>query len=312
MTKPDLGKLEQVDLREAWLSEPDDFTPWLADHLDLLGETLGLSLELEGTETSVGPFSADILCREVGDGHWVLIENQLERTDHTHLGQIVTYAAGLDALTIIWVAKEFVDEHRAAMDWLNHSTAEGLDFFGVEIELWRIGDSRMAPRLNIVSQPNAWSKGIVTPPGRFWNEEGFFADLVERCPAGEPAARSILEWAGQRGHPVRYGKGHITGAFVPRIAGAQDSYNPLIVYSDGKVGIEFVNIKVKPVFEDEAKREELRQRLNAIEGIKIPPRKTAGEPYVQLPLLADEARLRQFLEVWDWFVAEVGSADGEE
>lgn len=155
-----LGRMVKVGLREAWLSEAGDFTPWLAkeENLRLLGDTIGLELELEAQEKDVGPFRADILCKDTIDGHWVLIENQLERTDHTHLGQLITYAAGLKAVTIVWVAQRFTDEHRAALDWLNNMTAENINFFGLEIELWRIGDSPVAPKFNIVSNPNDWIK----------------------------------------------------------------------------------------------------------------------------------------------------------
>lgn len=159
---PTLGKLERVTLRDYWKKEATEFTPWLSDpeNLNLLAETLDINLELEDTETNVGPFRADILCRDPDRDEYVLIENQLERTDHTHLGQILTYAAGLDAVQIIWVAQQFTDEHRAALDWLNRITAEDFNFFGVEIELWKIGDSMAAPKFNLVAKPNEWSKRI--------------------------------------------------------------------------------------------------------------------------------------------------------
>ncbi len=112
----------------------------------------------------MGPFRADILCKDTATDHWVLIENQLERTDHTHLGQLLTYAAGLQAVTIVWIAQRFTDEHRAALDWLNDVTDEGIAFFGLEVELWRIGDSPVAPKFNIVSSPNEWTKGPPLPP----------------------------------------------------------------------------------------------------------------------------------------------------
>lgn len=157
-----LGRLEKVNLREAWNNEANDFTPWLAqeENIQLLGDTIAIELEVETQEKGVGPFSADILCKDTVNNSWVLIENQLERTDHTHLGQLMTYAAGLDAVTIVWIAERFTDEHRAALDWLNEKTEEGLDFFGLEVELWRIGDSPIAPKFNIVSKPNDWSKTV--------------------------------------------------------------------------------------------------------------------------------------------------------
>lgn len=159
-----LGRLERVtDLREIWKTEATHFTPWLAreENLSLLADTIGLDLELEAQEKEVGPFRADILCRETANNAWVLIENQLERTNHTHLGQLLTYAAGLKAVTIVWVAEQFTDEHQATLEWLNEITGDDINFFGLEVELWRIGDSPIAPKFNIVAKPNQWTKGKV-------------------------------------------------------------------------------------------------------------------------------------------------------
>lgn len=162
MSNNNLGRLQKVDLREAWTSESSDFTPWLAqeENLKLLGETIGIELELESQETEVGPFRADILCKDTATNDWVLIENQLERTDHSHLGQLLTYAAGLNAVTIVWIAERFTEEHRAALDWLNERTDEKINLFGLEIELWRIANSPIAPKFNIISQPNDWSRTV--------------------------------------------------------------------------------------------------------------------------------------------------------
>lgn len=147
-TKSTLDRLKRVELRDVWESEPSDFTPWLAEeaNLQLLSDTIGIELELEGQEQNVGPFRADIVCKDTTDGSLVLIENQLEKTDHTHLGQLMTYAAGLDAVSIVWIAERFTEEHRAALDWLNENTNEKIGFFGLEIELWRIGNSPIAPK----------------------------------------------------------------------------------------------------------------------------------------------------------------------
>lgn len=160
--RTDLGRLERCELRDIWTNEPSAFTPWLAqpENLALLGEALGLSLQLEAQEKPVGPFRADILCRDAGNDHWVVIENQLARTDHIHLGQLLTYASGLEAVTIIWIASRFTEEHRAALDWLNRITDDHFRFFGVEVELWRIGNSPAAPKFNVVAKPNNWSHAI--------------------------------------------------------------------------------------------------------------------------------------------------------
>jgi hypothetical protein len=162
VNKPQLGRLQRVSVRDYWVDEAREFTPWLAqeENVALLGEAIGLDLEVEAQEKNVGPFRADILCKHTLTDHLVLIENQLERTDHTHLGQLMTYAAGLDAVTVVWVSSQFTDEHRAALDWLNRITDQGFNFFGLEVELWRIDDSPMAPKFNVVAQPNDWSKNI--------------------------------------------------------------------------------------------------------------------------------------------------------
>lgn len=162
MSEDPLGRLTRVELRDIWSSEAGDFTPWLAQesNLAVLGETLGIDLELEAQEKDVGPFRADILCRDTATGAWVLVENQLERTDHRHLGQLLTYASGLQAVMIIWIAARFTEEHRSTLDWLNKITDENFRFFGLEAELWKIGESRPAPKFNVVSRPNDWSRSV--------------------------------------------------------------------------------------------------------------------------------------------------------
>ena len=170
--KQPLGRLEPVDLRDYWLREDTDFTPWMAEpeNLKLLGETLGMNLEFLKAESPVGPFRADIVCQDINSDCKVLIENQIEQTDHGHLGQLLTYAAGLEATRIIWVAKKFKEEHRAALDWLNQITDKKFQFFGLEVELWKIGNSPPAPKFNLVAKPNEWSKTVKTQTQADWNE----------------------------------------------------------------------------------------------------------------------------------------------
>lgn len=162
MSQTGFGRLERVELRHAWKTEAGDFTPWLAkeENLVLLGEAVGIDLEVEAQEKNVGPFRADLLCKDTASGNWVLVENQLERTDHAHLGQLLTYAAGLKAVTIVWIADRFTDEHRAALDWLNDITDQTFNFFGLQVELWQIGGSPVAPKFNVVCRPNEWSRDV--------------------------------------------------------------------------------------------------------------------------------------------------------
>ena len=170
----------------------------MEDNLSVLAKALDMELEPVALETNVGPFRADILCRNADGGAWVLIENQLERTDHTHLGQLLTYAAGLHAVTICWIAESFTDEHRAALDWLNEITDDRFRFFGLEVELWQIGSSLRAPRFNVVSKPNNWSRSVaemarpdgknVTPTQQLQRE--FWAALMQRLDERKGLVRS--------------------------------------------------------------------------------------------------------------------------
>jgi hypothetical protein len=153
-----LGKIQRVDPRTVWKHEAHDFTVWLVESIDLLGEALGLELEVVGREVEVGDFCVDILARDLGRDRRVVIENQLESTDHSHLGQVITYAAGLEASTVIWVAREFRDEHRQALDWLNRGDSEATEYFGVVVELLQIDDSKPAAHFRIVASPNDWSR----------------------------------------------------------------------------------------------------------------------------------------------------------
>lgn len=143
-----LGEIEKLDVRNVWAHEASNFTPWLAEEENIarLGSAIGLELEVENTEVSVGPFSADILARDSGSSAYVIIENQLSKTDHDHLGKAITYAAGLNAGTIVWVAPEFTQEHRKAIDWLNDNSVGDVAFYGVQVELWTIDDSNSTLR----------------------------------------------------------------------------------------------------------------------------------------------------------------------
>lgn len=186
----ELGHIERMELRSVWASEPLDFTPWLAkaENLERLGKTIGMDLVTDQTEKGVGPFSADILCKNTLDDSWVVIENQIEKTDHTHLGQVLTYAAGLDASTVIWIAAHFTDEHRAAIDWLNKNTTDNIQFFGIEIEILKIGSSLPAPQFTVVANPNDWSRNVSATARRSQSGEmndtqklqlGFWSGLSE-------------------------------------------------------------------------------------------------------------------------------------
>lgn len=159
-----LGKLKKIDLREAWKHEALDFTQWLAkdENLALLSEEIGVDINLIETEANVGSFNVDILAED-SNGRKIVIENQLESTNHDHLGKIITYASGYNAEIIIWIVKDVRNEHKQAIDWLNEHTDEKINFFAIKLELWQIDGSPYAPKFQIISKPNEWAKIMKAP-----------------------------------------------------------------------------------------------------------------------------------------------------
>ena len=163
-----LGKIKRItDLRSIWPHEANDFTKWLADEHNLakLGEEIGIELELEERESSVGNFNVDLYAKEEGTGRKVIIEYQLEETDHVLLGKLITFASGKGAEVVVWVVKRARDEHRQAIEWLNQHTDTDLGFFLVEIELWQIDDSAIAPKFSVIERPNDWGKQMKSVAG---------------------------------------------------------------------------------------------------------------------------------------------------
>lgn len=159
----ELGKLSEMkNLREVWTHEALDFTPWLArdENIALLADAVGLTINVDETESSVGSFHADILATEEDTGQKIIIENQLEDSNHDHLGKLITYAAGKSADIIIWIVKHARDEHKAAVEWLNNHTDEKIGFFLCEVKLFKIDDSAPAVRFEVVERPNEWAKEI--------------------------------------------------------------------------------------------------------------------------------------------------------
>ena len=125
-----------------------------------LSEALGIDIELEAAEHAVGGYSLDLVGKDITNDTILIVENQLEQTDHSHLGQVLTYAAGTQASTIVWIATSFREEHRQALDWLNESTDDKTHFFGIELQVVKIGESAHAPLFKVVAQPNDWQKQI--------------------------------------------------------------------------------------------------------------------------------------------------------
>ena len=212
----ELGRLESVeDLNAAWKNKSSDFTPWLQKNIDLLSSALGVDIQPDlEREVRVGAFFLDLLGKESGyEGRPVIIENQLDRSDHSHLGQLLTYAAGKKGGVIVWVAKQIRAEHREALEWLNDATQDNIDFYGVEVQLVKIGPSQIAPNLIVAVSPRPPIVAVSPRPSemgeRSEKEERyhtFFTDLLgllkEREPKVSNNPRSVTA-SGSRPHLAR-------------------------------------------------------------------------------------------------------------
>lgn len=177
-----LGRLQEIkDLRAIWPHEAHDFTPWLSRNISVLGEELGIDISVQETESSVGDFNVDIFATDADTGKKIIIENQLEETDHDHLGKLITYASGKSADLVIWLVRKAREEHRAAIEWLNNHTDDEIGFILGEIKVFRIGNSEPAPKFEIIEQPNNWAK-----------EMRKTSSSIERTVL--PKIKDMLEW----------------------------------------------------------------------------------------------------------------------
>jgi len=192
MSGTPLGRLERRSAREGWSDEAREFTPWLADNLDVLGSEIGLALVLRAREHPVGRYHLDLLLEDAL-GRTIVVENQFGQTDHDHLGKILTYAAGTKGDLVIWIAESFTEEHAAALSWLNGNSIPGVGFFGVELELLAIG-SAIAPHFRVIVRPNEWvqASSSAARARQDWNWERYGSDL-HVPPARLEIGRALVE-----------------------------------------------------------------------------------------------------------------------
>ena len=183
---PDLGILKTINLRMQWEHEEEDFTPWLSKNLTLLNKVLNMDLEYDDDHVKVGRYECDLLCRDRDDDSYVVIENQLAEFDHDHLGKALVYTAGLNAHTIIWIAENFTNEHLNTLNWLNESTLDCFQFFGVQLEVVQVDDSLYAPKFNIIAMPNNWMRPL-TISNDYWTN---FMHYLEQ----QGSSLEVLRW----------------------------------------------------------------------------------------------------------------------
>jgi len=213
----EISKLVKADelLKQIWPHEARDFTKWLSENLDLLGQEIGIDLELREVEHRIGKYRLDILAHDINDDRIVAIENQLEPTDHVHLGQLITYTARYDSPGIaIWISKQINDEHKAALEWLNRKT--DWYFFGVEIKLFKINDSPPAPYFDIIVKPNEWTPGPTTNPPNARNllYRDFYQTLLERFKKEYPGITNATKGPAQSWCSIPSGYNGLTFQWV--------------------------------------------------------------------------------------------------
>jgi hypothetical protein len=251
-----IGRLTEVDVRDLWQHEQYDFSNWLAkeSNLDYLNDILGLTLVEVDKEVYVGPYRCDLVAKDETSGVTVIIENQLEGTNHDHLGKIITYASGLDAKVIVWIVKEAKEEHRAAIEWLNNNTSESINFFLIEIHAYRIGSSDPAPKFEVVEKPNDFVKRSKVKT----TDNDLNKSQSERLVFWEQFNQVLVS----RGKPFNVRKATTDHWYDVAIGSSEAHIAIDLINKDGNIVVELYISNNKEVFDDLfSKREEIEQEL---------------------------------------------------
>jgi hypothetical protein len=266
-----LGKLVKVDLREAWKHEALDFTKWLAleENLDLLSEQIGFDIKLVQTEARVGSFNVDILAVEENTDNKIIIENQLEVSNHDHLGKLITYASGYDAKVIIWVVKDVREEHRSAIEWLNENTIEDIGFYLLKIEAYKIGDSLPAPKFEIICKPNEWARTV--------KENTDSGELGERNLKQLEYWDNFKNFCKQNNTTLRFQKSQPRHWTNISIGSSECKISLTVLFRDNLVGCEFYVRDNKDIyFSLLEKKDEIEKALNMkLEWMELPEKKAS-------------------------------------
>lgn len=238
-----IGKLKEVDIRELWKHEQYDFSEWLSkkENIENLNEILGLTLIDISKETYVGSYRCDLFAKDETTGIKVIIENQLEISNHDHLGKIITYASGLDAKVVVWIVKEAREEHRSAVEWLNNNTNSNVNFFLIEIHAYRIGESDPAPMFQVVEQPNDFIKN-----NKFTNrDESMNKSQSQRIEFWNQFNNVVIE----RGKPFNIRKATTDHWYNVAIGTSEAHIDITLVNKDSLIGVELYITDNKELFD---------------------------------------------------------------
>jgi hypothetical protein len=290
-----LGQLKKIDLREAWKHEAHEFTKWLAqeENLRLLADEIGFELKLIQVEAAVGDFNADILAEEENTGRKIIIENQLEVTNHSHLGQIITYASGYDAGVVVWVVKDVREEHRQAIDWLNNHTDDTIEFYLVKIELWQIAESPYAPKFDVICKPNDWAKAI--------KEATVNRELSETKLNQMEFWNRFKEFAQQHGTKLRFQKTYPQHWTDVSIGNSEAHVSLTINSRDGAFGVELYIPNNKELYERLlARKSDIEQELGETAQWMALPQKKASR--IKVIMGGDFDQKNRWEDYFDWLL----------
>lgn len=245
-----IGKLEEVDIRELWKHEQYDFSEWLSkkENIENLNDILGLTLVDISKETYVGSYRCDLFARDEATGTKVIIENQLEISNHDHLGKIITYASGLDAKVVVWIVTKAREEHRSAIEWLNNNTNSNVNFFLIEIHAYKIGNSDKAPMFKVVEQPNDFIKNNKSSN----NEESMNKSQSQRIEFWSQFNDVVIE----RGKPFNTRKPTTDHWYNIAIGTSEAHIDITLVNKDSLIGVELYITNNKELFDKLYERKE--------------------------------------------------------
>ena len=251
-----IGKLKEVDVRELWVHEQYDFSEWLAKetNIEYINEILGLTLSDINKEVFVGPYRCDIVAKDETTGIIAIIENQLEATNHDHLGKIITYASGLNAKYVVWIVKEAKEEHRSAIEWLNNNTVNDVNFFLIEIHAYRIGDSDPAPKFEVIEKPNDFVKRSKSTA----DDDNLNKSQSERLQFWEEFNDILVH----KGKPFNVRKATMDHWYDVAIGNSFSHVGITLVNKEGRIGVELYINDRKDVFDElYAKKDEIESEL---------------------------------------------------